>query len=151
MPCGRRSGRVFPSRLHEKKYYHSYDDDQEQENDFPLRGLLLVSCRLHFRELRVSGVLGSRNTYHYQFFVCSLDIHGHAFYVVVYSVEHGALVYHHGLQIFEYVCQLDDTLCDVGDFSLSLHDRCVIVVHAFLRGLLQCGLGEGLVGLGFHH
>lgn len=93
-------------------------------------------------------------TYDAELLVRLLHIHIHILDVVVNPIEHRALVYHHRLQLFENIGQLNNSRGDVIDFALSLRDRCVIGVQVsmFQRGgLLEGRLGESFVGLGFHH
>lgn len=72
--------------------------------------------------------------------VCLFDISRHAFHVVVYAVEHAALVNDHGLQFLEDVRQFDDALGYVFDFALALGDeRFVgIMTQSLLFGLEEC-------------
>ena len=80
--------------------------------------------------------------YHYEFFICSFDINSHPFHIIIYPVEHGALIDNHGLEIFENICEFDDSLGDVCDFAFALKNCGVVVGAVFLGGLLKGGLGE---------
>lgn len=89
-------------------------------------------------------------TYHIKFFIRCLDFGSHSLNVVVYSVKHGALVDDHGLQFTEDIRQLDDAFGNVIDRSFSLLDGRIVLAGSSLGCLHEGGLGEGLVGIGFH-
>lgn len=68
----------------------------------------------------------------------SLELDGHLLHVVVDPVEHCSLVYDHGLQVFEDVCELDDSFGYPVDLSLALFD-CSVVASEVLHGCLLQG------------
>lgn len=114
---------------------HAHDEQDEEEDDLAFGRLTLVPGR------------------HGEFFVGRFDVDGHAFDVVINSVQHGPLIYDHRLELFEDVCELNDALCDIGDFTLPLDDGGVVFgereLFLVLGCLLQCRLRVGFVGVGF--
>jgi hypothetical protein len=111
------------------------DDAQDQkEDDLALHGFALIA-------------LG-----HDQLALGAADVDGGAFNVVVDAVEEGALVNDHGVEVAKEVGELDDALGDALDLALALLDERVVdrgrgAVELLL--LLDRGLGEGPVGVGF--
>ena len=75
--------------------------------------------------------------YHCEFFICCFDINSHSFYIVVYSIEHRALVDDHGLELLEDVSELDDSLGNICDLALALHDGSIIICSVLLGRLLK--------------
>lgn len=90
-------------------------------------------------------------TYHVELLVSSLDIDRHILHIIIYPIEHGPLIDNHTLKLLEDICELDDALSDIVDFSFTLCNRNVIRIQALERGLLKRRLGEGFVSLGLHH
>lgn len=93
----------------EKEDEHAYNEEEEKEEDFAFCGALLVARCLWKGELmgHLSCTFGlfacELRTYHGEFPISGLDVHRHALYVIVYAIQHGALIDDHSLELAEYI------------------------------------------------